>query len=203
MARRKPHDPAAATKAALERRAQEAEIARLTLMGATITTDHVGRLVSARLSNVYNLFLQRGTINANQYDAAYRLAETWAVWKGLDGKPEGRGEFVDGGAGCPEIVTDRMIFSGKVINGDGKRIVGVLEQLDAPSRKVTEAFMVATVEEDRAMSWRGIMERLGVQPGQITIKGKREDRQVVAFVAALEALRAVYQDPHTQHRVAA
>jgi hypothetical protein len=199
MVRRKPADPGAAARLAQDRKDREAEIARLIAMGATVTLDPGRRLVSARLSNAYNLMLQRKAITASQYDAAYNLAELWAVWKGLDGKPEGNAEFVDNGRSAPDkrcLVTNRMIVAGKAVNT-------ILDKLYPDNRRLTVAFMVATVEEDRSMAWRGIMEREGVQPGSITIDGERKDRQTVAFVRALEALRRLFQEPQTQHRVAA
>lgn len=189
--RAKPHDPAKATQAALERREREAEVARLISMGATVSTDRAGKIISARRSNVFTLLLARNSITQNQYDAAYRLAQDWAAWKGLDGKGE-RSEFVDGGTGSAELVTDRMIQAGKRIWGDGTRVVGVMQEIEPHHVPLLCAFMVATVEEDRPMAWRGIVERsIGV-----TVR----DRQTEAVVDALEALRAVYETPR---RVAA
>lgn len=178
MARRKPHDPAKAQEAANARREEQANLATAIAQGANITTDKVGRVISVWRSNVFRLLLERGTITQNHHDAAYDLANAWAAWKGLDGKGE-RGEFVDGGKGCAELVTDRMIRAGR----DVKR---ALSQLDPLSRAILEAFMVATVEEDRPMSWRGVMERLGIK--------KLED-QTTAIVCAVEQLRAYYQEP--------
>jgi hypothetical protein len=171
MARRnRPYDPAKAER--------DAEKARLIAMGAQLVLDRGGKVVSARRSNAFNLLLQRGTITADHYDAAYTLANEWAIWKGLDGKGE-RTEFVDGGSGCAELVTDRMIRA-------GKSVARTMAELDALSQVVMEAFMVATVEEDRPMSWRGIMERLGI---------KAPEKQTRLFVASCEALRKVYQEP--------
>lgn len=178
MARRKPHDPAKAQEAANARREEQANLATAIAQGANITTDKVGRVISVWRSNVFRLLLERGTITQNHHDAAYDLANAWAAWKGLDGKGE-RGEFVDGGKGCAELVTDRMIRAGR----DVKR---ALSQVDPLSRAILEAFMVATVEEDRPMSWRGVMERLGI---------KVRERQTACMVGALEALRVAYEEP--------
>lgn len=180
--KRRPHDPAAATLAALERRDREAEIARLQSQGATVSTDRTGRVISARRSNVFSLLLARGTITQNQHDAAYRLAQDWATWKGLDGKGE-RSEFVDGGSGAAELVTDRMIQA-------GRRVGSALETLGVVHGSILCSFMIATVEEDRPMMWRGIVERvLG-----ITVR----DRQTMAVQDALEALRGIYEQPRKQ-----
>ena len=178
MGRRKPHDPAKAQEAADARREEQANLAAAIAQGANITTDKVGRVISVWRSNVFRLLLERGTITQNHHDAAYDLANAWATWKGLAGKGE-RGEFVDGGKGCAELVTDRMIRAGR----DVKR---ALNPLDPIFRVILEAFMVATVEEDRPMAWRGIMERLGI---------KARERQTTLMVAALEALRVVYEEP--------
>jgi hypothetical protein len=180
MARRhKPHDPAKATRERLE---EAAERKRMEGQGATVTTDRAGKIVSARRSNVFNLLLQRGTITPNHHDAAYTLANEWAAWKGLDGKPEGAREHIDGGSGCAELVTDRMIRAGKAV----ERTLSALHPI---SRIILERFMVATVEEDRAMVWRAIMSKIGFTS---------EDKQTQAFVGALEDLRIVYQEPGRQ-----
>jgi hypothetical protein len=49
------------------------------------------------------------------------------------------------------------------------------------------AFMVATVEEDRPMAWRGIVERVSGVTGR--------DAQPAIVRAALENLRRVYEAP--------
>ncbi len=77
------------------------------------------------------------------------------------------------------MITDRMIRA-------GREVERALCAVDMRERVILEAFMVATVEEDRAMVWRGIMERLGYVA---------KDRQTRAFVGALEALRFYYQEP--------
>ncbi len=177
--KRKPHDPAAAARAELERREREAEIQRLRAQGATVTTDRGGKIISARRSNVFNLLLARKTITQNQHDAAYRLATDWAIWKGLDGKGE-RSEAVDGGSGSAELVTDRMIQA-------GRRVFMVIGGLREDREALLAAFMVATVEEDRPMMWRGVVERVLGE----TVR----DKQTAAVVDALEALRAVYEQP--------
>lgn len=172
---RKPYDPAKATRERLER---QAELARLKAQGAEVTVDkRTGQILSARRSNVFNLLLSRGTITQNHHNAAYELAEAWAAWKGLDGKGEAFGEIVDGGNGSAELVTDRMIRAGRHV----AYLLGGLGEADGV---ILKAFMVATVEEDRPMAWRGIMERCGVF-------GK--ERQTAVFVGACEALRAVVE----------
>lgn len=187
--KKRPYDPAAATKAALERIDTEKEIARLEAMGAVVKLDHRRKVVSAFRSNVFNLLRDRGTINPNQFDAAYRLSLEWAAWKGLDGQPEGgNAGFVDGGGGCQEIVSDRMISA-------GKRVEIVLSQIQRAERRLIEAFMFATVEQDRAMVWRAIVSK--------TTGEQVRDRQTALVVSALEALRQVYQDEKPQHRVRA
>lgn len=178
MAKRKPHDPAKAAQATLQRIEREQEIKRLRAQGAEVTTDkRTGQILSARRSNVFNLLLTRGSITQNHHNAAYHLAEQWAAWKGLDGKGETFGAVIDGGNGSAELVTDRMIRA-------GREVAWTLAPLDELDNAIMRAFMAATVEEDRCMAWRGIMERLGVF-------GK--ERQTAAFVGACEALRAVVE----------
>lgn len=136
-------------------------------------------------SNVFRLLLERKAITTNQHEAACRLIETWAAWKGLDGKGETLGEVVDGSAGCAELVTDRMRHAGfRLFGRQEPRIVGIFEHLTTQDQAILSAFMVATVEEDRPMAWRGIMERCGVFG---------RDRQTAVFVGACEALRAVVE----------
>lgn len=181
MARRKkPHDPAAAMIAAQERAQRDAEVARLKEQGAEVTVDRVGRIMSARRSNVFNLLLKRNTITQNHFNAAYTLALDWSAWKGLDGKPEVFGEFVDGGGGSAELVTDRMIKG-------GNRVAATFFDLADADVRLLTALMVATVEEDRPMAWRGIVERVLCET--------RRDHQTLAVVGALEALRVVYEGP--------
>jgi len=176
--RRKPTDPAALARRSIERQEIEAEISRMKANGATVTTDRGGRVISAYRSNVFNLLLQRKTITPNQHDAAYRLSVDWATWKGLDGKGDTFGEIVDGGSGCAELITDRMIRG-------GKDVAWALAPLSTRHRKLIEAFMVATVEEDRPMQWRGLVI-------QATGESVR-DRQTQLVIACLESLRSVYE----------
>lgn len=157
---------------------------------ACIEVERVGRKASrnrAWRSNVFRLFLDRKMIDAGCYNAAVHVAELWAQWKGMDGRSDRLGEVVDGGSGCAELVTDRMI-------GAGKTLTRILAPIEQPSRKLVEAFMVATVEEDRPMVWRGIVQR---HTGEA-----RRDHQTPVALAALEALRAAYDAPVRQRRAA-
>jgi hypothetical protein len=178
--RRKPHDPAAQIKAENARREQAQLQAHLTAQGAEVKLDGGGRVISARRSNVFTLLLARQTITLDQHTAAYDLANDWATWKGLDGKSDAPAGYVDGGSGAKELVTDRMIKAGKRINA-------ILQQLDLHHVTLLVAFMVATVEEDRPMAWRGLVQRVTGE----TLR----DKQPKLVVAALEALRRVYQEP--------
>lgn len=188
--RRKPHDPAATARQAAEREDREAEIKRLIAMGATVTTDPARRVISAYRSNFANLLLQRGSITQNHHDAASRLAADWSGWKGLDGGGDNAPERVDGGSGFgpKALVTDRMLWA-------GSRVAEAMRGLDAEQRKVMEALMVATVEEDRPMIWRGVVERV--------TGATNHPKQVQIVLGALESLRIAYEGPQTQHRVAA
>jgi hypothetical protein len=184
--RRKPHDPAALQRAAAERAARDAEVKRLRESGAEVTTDRGGRVLSARRSNVFNLLLKRGTITQGHHNAAYTLALDWAAWRGMEGEPEVSPGRIDRCPGSKALVTDRMIAAGDKV---ASALAAVSERL------MLEAFMVATVEHDRPMAWRGIVERTA----GVTVR----ERQTVAVVGMLEELREHYEAPKAQHRVAA
>lgn len=179
--KKKPSKPGAKPSVYSPERAEhEAEIVRLQRSGAIVNRDpRTKRMVSAYRSNVFQVLLQSQTINQGHYNAAQQLIEAWAQWKGLDGSP-GRSEAVDGGQACHEIITDRMIVA-------GKRVARILEQVGPMDRDLLSAFMVATVEEDRPMAWRGIVERVTA----IT----QRDRQSTVVVVALENLRRVLEAP--------
>ena len=178
--RNKPHDPSAAIRAANERIEREQEIKRLKAQGAEVTQDRTGQIVSARRSNVFSLLLARGSITQNHHDAAYDLAKDWAAMKGLDGKPDTFGGAVDGGSGCAELITDRMIRAGNDVRQ-------ALAQIPDDDAKLMRAFMVATVEEDRPMAWRGIVQR------ELQVTDRAEQTRAVS--QALESLRQVYEGP--------
>jgi hypothetical protein len=149
---------------------------------ADVETERQNRKAAANRawrSNVFRLLLERGTITPSQHEAAYQLIDDWAAWKGLDGGASVFGQAVDGGRGCSELVTDRMIKA-------GKRVYHALGSMRPSSAVILRAFMVATVEEDRAMAWRGIMQRVGITS---------RDLQTRYFVAAVEELRSHYQEP--------
>lgn len=177
--KRKPHDPAQLARQEAERAARKDEVQRLVSSGATVKTDAAGRIVSAWRTNVFNLLLTRKSITADHYIAASTFCDQWAAWKGLDGGPD-RGEKVDGSSGSKELVTDRMIKA-------GREIADTLDRLDRTHAKLLCAFAVATVEEDRPMEWRGIVER----ETTITVR----DKQTALVVAMLDELRAVYEGP--------
>ena len=174
--RRKPHDPAQAER---QRAATRAEVERLEAMGAEVNLGPDGKILSAWRSNVFTVLLRSGSITPNHYVAAMRFCESWATWKGLSGSA-GRTEFVDGGMGSAELVTDRMIIA-------GRQVERVLEQVGPMDRDLLKAFAVASVEEDRPMAWRGIVERVSGVTGR--------DAQPAIVRAALENLRRVYEAP--------
>lgn len=174
--RRKPHDPAAALE---ERLNIKAEVSRLEGQGAEVSLGPDGRIVSAWRSNVFTVLLRSGSITTNHHNAAMRLATDWASWKGLAGS-SGRMEAVDGGSGSAELVNDRMLVARRAVDR-------ALVQVGPMDRALLVAFMVATVEEDRPMVWRGIVERVSGVTGR--------DAQPAIVRAALENLRRVYEAP--------
>lgn len=141
--------------------------------------DGRGRIVSAWRSNVANRLFAYKAIGSEQVAAFQGLCEAWAGWKGLDGIA-GHGEKVDGGRGCAELVTDRMIQCGREVDRD-------LTQAGPQTRALLEAFCVATVEEDRPMHWRGIVER-------VTGEGREKEQRAKA-VYAFEELALIRRGP--------
>lgn len=179
---RKPSDPQAIMRQAAERREQVAEITRLVAAGATVTIDNRnGRILGAYRSSVFKILLESKAINQNQFNAAQELVEHWAQWKGLAGSQGASAGFVDGGKGCPELITDRMLKA-------GKEVARILDRVGPLDRELITAFMVAVVEEDRAMVWRGIVERVSGITQPI--------RQSQVVVSALENLRRVMEGTH-------
>ena len=69
----------------------------------------------------------------------------------------------------------------------GRRVARALAAVGPLDASLLSAFMVATVEEDRPMAWRGIVER------QTGIRAR--DGQSAAVRMALENLRQVYEAP--------
>lgn len=187
MSRRKPSPPRQLTPDAAER---AEEVSRLRKHGAAVKVDKIGRVISAYRSNVFNLLLERRSITQNHHDAAHRLCEQWAAWKGLDAGGEQGSERVDGGTSCgpKSLVTDRMLMAGKWVDN-------VLRQIPADERRILTALVIATVEEDRPMAWRGIVQR--------TTGEEVRDRQTASVVLALESLRETLEAAKTQNLVAA
>ena len=179
---RKPSDPMEIMRQVAERRDRDAEITRLKTMGAIVTIDNRnGRILGAYRSSVFKILLESKAINQNQFNAAQELVEHWAMWKGLAGSQGASAGFVDGGTGCVELVTDRMIKA-------GKDIAKILAHVGPMDRELIEAFMVAVVEEDRAMVWRGIVMKVtGIS---------QPIRQSQVVVSALENLRRVMEGTH-------
>ena len=187
MTKRKPKSPAQVMAERLLRRARDFEAVSLDPAAvvlpayADVQIERTSRrnVTRAWRSNVFRLLLERKSITADHFLAAEKLCEDWAEWKGLSGSRDSMSEFVDGGKGSAELVTDAMIRA-------GRRIDYARNSMGRPDWRILEAFLIATVEEDRAMAWRGILERLGV---------KGRDRQPRAVRGALECLRRHYEAP--------
>jgi hypothetical protein len=69
----------------------------------------------------------------------------------------------------------------------GRQVERTLAGVGPMDEALLIAFMVATVEEDRPMAWRGIVERVSGVTGR--------DAQPAIVRAALENLRRVYEAP--------
>lgn len=189
MTRRRPHDPAKAAIAALERHHRDQETNRLEAMGATVNRDRAGHILSAYRSNVFTRLRDakpRPAINAGQHDAAMQLVVLWAAWKGLDGGGDRLDEKVDAAGSASltaALVTDRMLRA-------GYEVAEVLAGVGLMDRALLAAFMVATVEEDRPMEWRGIVQRLTGED--------RRERQAAMVACALENLRRYFHEPRAR-----
>lgn len=177
--RRKPYDPGAAEQARQERLARQAEIVRLKAQGAEVSLDAGGRVVSAFRRNVFGALLRAGALSQNQHDAALRLTTDWAVWKGLDGRPDEMVR-VDGGSACAELVTDRMMAA-------GRRVEAALGDVGRADRALLAALIGDAVEADRPQPWRRTV-------AQVTGE-TREKEQREKVVNALENLRLWYEAP--------
>jgi len=187
MSKRKPKSPQQIMAEKLLRRARDFDAVNLDPAAvvlpayADVQIERTGRknVTRAWRSNVFRLLLERKSITLDHFTAAEKLATDWAEWKGLAGGRDAMSEAVDGGRGSAELVTDAMIRA-------GRRIDRARDSMVTGDWRILQAFMVAVVEEDRAMAWRGILERLG-----ITVR----DEQPKAVRYALEALRAHYEAP--------
>jgi hypothetical protein len=181
MGKKRPYDPAEAQAKAQERKDRDAEVQRLKSQGASVTLDRGGRIVSAYRSNVFTRLREAKptpAISVGQHNAAQLLIEIWAAWKGLEGSGEPSPEKVDGTGGRDSLVSDRMLRA-------GRRAEEALSAIGPQDRDLLVAFMVATVEEDRPMQWRGIVHRVTGE--------ERRERQVVYVVSALENLRRHFE----------
>lgn len=177
--RSKPTDPATIQQRRADRLANEGEIKRLRDAGAVVNLDRARLILSAYRANVFRKLLEARTISQAQAGAAERLCEDWAAWKGLDGKPAPL-PIPSGPGGTAECVTDRMIKA-------GDRVRAALEAVGPMDRELLIALVMAAVEEDRAMNWREIVQRVtGVL---------QTVRQSQMIVAALENLARVYGEP--------
>lgn len=179
MSRRRPYDPGAAERSRQARLERQGEIARLKAHGAEVSLDLGGRVISAFRRNMFGALLRAGALSRNQHDAAARLMSDWAVWKGLDGRPEEMVR-VDGGGGCGELVTDRMMAA-------GRRVEAALGDVGRADRALLAALIGEAVEADRPRPWRQAV-------AQITGE-RREKEQREKVVNALENLRLFYEAP--------
>lgn len=177
--RRKPFDPGAAERARQEQLERRAEIVRLRRQGAEVGLDVGGRVVSAFRRNVFGALLRAGALSQNQHDAALRLTTDWAIWKGLDGRPEEMVR-VDGGSPCTELVTDRMMAA-------GRRVEAALGDVGRADRALLAVLIADAVEADRPRPWRQTVAQVSGET--------REKEQREKVVNALENLRLWYEAP--------
>jgi hypothetical protein len=176
-AHRKPADPQEIMRLRAERSANEAEIGRLRGLGADVTLDRARRIVTAYRLNPFHKLRDSDTISVGQAGAAQQLCEDWAIWKGLDGKPERVMISGDGHNFGAVIVTERMLKA-------GRRVRRVLKHIGPLDRVLLEALVRSVVEDDRPASWRAIVARVTGFTQSV--------RQSQTVVCALENLARAY-----------
>lgn len=182
MRRRRVFDPGAAERARQDRLERQAEIARLKRQGAEVNLDAAGRILSAMRRNAFAALLRAGALSQNQHDAALRLMADWAIWKGLDGRPDPLVR-VDGGTSAAELVSDRMLAA-------GRRVEAALADVGRADRRLLQALIAEAVETDRPKPWRSTVLRV---TGETREKEQREK-----VVNALENLRLWYEAPRVR-----
>jgi hypothetical protein len=174
--RRKPSDPQDAARRRAERAETEGEIVRLRSTGAVVKLDRTRRIVGAYRANPFRKLKDANTITLGQSNAADRLCEDWAIWKGLDGKPAPL-EIHNPNWSHQEFLTDRMLLA-------RARVDRVLGKVGPADRDLLAALVASAVEDDRPIPWRDIVRRVtGVT---------QTVRQSQMVVAALENLTRAY-----------
>ena len=168
----KPADPQEIARQRAERAAREDEIDRLRGQGAVVKLDRGRRIVSAYRQSPFVKLRDSNTITIGQARAAEKLAEDWAIWRGLEGRPERLDVHIDG---CEhgEVVTDRMLRA-------GKRVSGVLARVGPLDRELLSSLIGPIVECDRPPPWRET-----VQSSTGVSQSVRHSQMVVAALANL------------------
>ena len=175
--RRKPTDPQEIARRRAEKIANEAEIERLRSQGVVVNLDRARRIVAAYRSSPFHKLREAKTITGAQSSAAERLCVDWAIWRGLDGRPERSEVHAETYGRTAEIVSDRMLLA-------GKRIEKVLARVGPLDRDLLGALCASVVEDDCPLPWRDIVRRIsGVT--QVV-------RQSQMVVASLENLSRAY-----------
>jgi hypothetical protein len=175
-ARRKPTDPQDIARRRAERVANEAEIARLRGMGATVALDRSRRIVSAFRASPFHKLRDSKTITSGQASAVERLCEDWAKWHGLDGRPD-HAPVPNLNPSHVTLLTDEMLKA-------GDRVRRVLDRIGPMDRELLEQMVEAVVAGDGLTPWRGIVARVTGQTQAV--------RQSAVIVSALENLRRAY-----------
>jgi hypothetical protein len=175
--RHKPADPQEIARRRAERLANEAEISRLRSQGVVVNLDRARRIVSAYRSSPFHKLREAKTITSAQSSAAERLCCDWAIWRGLDGRPERTEVHVETYGQSAAVLTDRMILAGRRV----EKVLGKVGPLD---RDLLAALVASVVEEDRPIPWRDIVRRISGVTQTV--------RQGQMIVAALENLARAY-----------
>ncbi|ESQ73969.1 hypothetical protein [Asticcacaulis sp. AC402] len=143
-----------------------------------------------RRSNVFRVLRETEEITSNQSAAGAKLVEIYARWRGLCGRPDARelGWAIVSGNAAPDLVTDRMIESGRVWR-HVMRFVG-------PSSGRLLTALVQDILEGDGVVVRSADGRAGVRWRQVVeaVTGERRPQAQAALVRrACEDLEAFWR----------
>lgn len=180
MPRRARPTPEAALAAGRERRAREAEIARLSAQAdVRMATDAARRIVSARRLDVFDQLQSQRALTEAQVGAARRLESDLAAAAGLE-RPQAGLERIDATArGAPgQAVSQAMVDA-------SARVRAALHACGPVNARLLTALIEPPLQ-GRPEPWRAVVARVTGEPGR--------DAAGALVRLACENLRAVYAE---------
>lgn len=180
----------AAEVSALERKAHErsegrkpenwgAELTHNRLIGTETKTDRKGRVRGAWRSNPFTLLVQKGTLKDDQGNAGHDLLRIYAAAKGLEGAAEEKPYWKRTDDPLSWGAEDRKQYNIVLL-------AAIMAELSKPSRALAEALAYALIEEDRPVSWGGIVQ---ATTGAATAQ-RQSERMVMLCEELVEAIPA-------------